>query len=75
MVDRPMVDRAGPLVSIRQFKLFAERSLPQESALSKVLVAEKDELAAEVFSSKCEVWLALIDLLPTTYGSIPRKEA
>jgi hypothetical protein len=70
-----MVNRPGPLVSIRQFKLFAERSLPQESALSKVLLTEKDELTSEVFSSKCEVWLGLIDLLPTIRGPVPRKEA
>jgi len=69
-----MVNRPGRLVSIRQFKLFAERSLPQESALSKVLLTEKKELTAEVFSAKCEIWLELIDLLPTIHNSIPRTE-
>jgi hypothetical protein len=41
----------SPLVSIRQFKLLWKGALPQESALSKVLLTEKDELTAEVFSS------------------------
>jgi hypothetical protein len=70
-----MVNRAGTLVSIRQFKLFVERSLPQESALSKVLLTEKEELNADVFSPKCEVWLGLIDLLPANHRPGPRKEA
>ncbi len=61
-------------VSIRGFKLFVERSLPHESALSKVLLTEKDELTAEVFTSKSEIWLELIDLLPALRGPIPRTE-
>jgi len=59
-----MSTAGGPvsLVNLRGFKRFAERNLPHESPLFKVILAEKDELDAKSFLSKSEVWLELIDI-------------
>jgi len=58
----PTVNGPEPLVSLRRIKRFVERNLPHGSSLYKVIQAEKDELPAESFLSKSEVWLELIDV-------------
>ena len=65
-------DHERPVLSLKEFKLFVQRSAPPGSALYRVVLAEKDELPTESFLSKSEVWLELIDLLR---GSIPRTES
>jgi len=43
----------------RQLKDFALEKLPKGSALRDVLLAEDDELDAEVLLAKADVWLKL----------------
>ncbi len=62
-------------IRLNAFKSFAERRLPHDSPLYKVIVSEKHELPVDSFISKSEVLLELIDMLPTLHGSIiPRTE-
>jgi hypothetical protein len=73
--DELMTDQQRPVLSLKEFKLFVQRSVPPGSPLYRVVLAEKDELPVEAFLSKSEVWLELIDLLPGLRGSISRTEA
>jgi len=50
------------LLASRRIKRFVEENLPRESSLHKAILAEKDELDAESFLSKSEVWLRLVDI-------------
>ena len=47
---------------MRKLKGFAERSMPRDTPLYKVLMSEKDELSPEEYVSKSELWLQLIDI-------------
>ena len=47
-------------VLLRRLKDFALEKLPAGSALRDVLLAEDDELDAEAFVTKTDVWLKLL---------------
>ncbi len=47
---------------MRRLKEFVERVVPQDTPLYKVVMSEKDELSAEEYASKSEVWLRLVDI-------------
>ena len=52
--------RAGPKVSTSRLKDFATTSLPEGSKLRDLLLSEKDEMKAEVFIAKMDLWLKLL---------------
>ncbi|MEM3882627.1 MAG: hypothetical protein QXO23_04495 [Candidatus Methanomethyliaceae archaeon] len=47
-------------MNIRHLKEFAASSLPQGSALRDIILADRDELGAEEFLAKVEVWARLL---------------
>lgn len=48
-------------ILMRELKDFAFEKLPRGSALRDVLLAEDDELDADVFLAKTDVWLKLLN--------------
>ncbi|MGD0478456.1 MAG: hypothetical protein ABSB29_09870 [Nitrososphaerales archaeon] len=58
----PVLATKHDSVSMRGLKEFVEKSVPHDTPLYKVVVAEKDELSPEEYASKSEVWLRLIDI-------------
>lgn len=58
-------------VSIRSIKRFAQECLPRSCALQEVLLAEREELPAQEFLAKLEIWLMLLKQLQLT----PRSPA
>jgi len=48
-------------VNITGLKRFAYDMLPKHWALRDVILAEKDEIPAIEFISKCEVWMVLLN--------------
>ena len=49
-------------VSIKSLKKWAEKELPEGSALREVLLAEKDSLEGKEFLAKAELWLKLVKM-------------
>jgi hypothetical protein len=49
----------GRRVDIRSLKEFARTELPRRSALREVILGDRDELTAEEFLVKIDVWLKL----------------
>jgi hypothetical protein len=52
---------AARKVTIRALKEFASERLPKGSALRDLLLTEKDELTAEEFLSKMDVWIRVFN--------------
>jgi len=48
------------MILMRKLKDFAFEKLPKGSALRDVLLAEDDELDAEAYLAKTDVWLKLL---------------
>jgi hypothetical protein len=48
------------IINIRSLKQFAFEMLPKESPLRDLLLTEKDEMPAEEFIIKLEIWLKLL---------------
>jgi hypothetical protein len=48
------------MINIRTLKQFAYELLPKESPLRDLLLTEKDELPADEFIIKLEIWLKLL---------------
>jgi hypothetical protein len=51
------------MINIRSLKQFAFEMLPKESPLRDLLLTEKDELPAEEFLIKLDVWFKLLKKL------------
>lgn len=51
---------ANRRVSMRKLKDFAFEKMPKSSPLRDLLLAEDDELDAEAFFAKTDVWLKLL---------------
>ncbi len=58
-----VAERTKDLIDLRKFKSLAERKVPHDSPLYKVVVSERDELPVDSFISKSEIWLRLIDIV------------
>jgi hypothetical protein len=56
------VSSTGTLVKTYRIKKWARVNLPVNSSLRQVLLLERDELGAEEFINKIDVWLKLLDL-------------
>lgn len=52
----------APSVSIRALKAWARKELPGRSVLQEVILAEANELSAEVFISRIPLYLRLPSL-------------
>jgi hypothetical protein len=48
-------------ISTRRIKSFALSHLPEGHPLRQVILAEKEELTAEEFMAKMEIWVILLD--------------
>ena len=64
MSDKTFLAKQLRRVSIVGLKQFAVTRLPKGSALRELLLSERDELAAEEFLAKMDVWLKLLRQLP-----------
>jgi len=61
-------------VSVRSIKFFARERLPCGCALQDVLLAERDELPADEFLNKLEIWLLLLKRLQFDRRSLVLEE-
>ena len=58
----------GRPVNMERMKKWARVNLPVNSSLRQVLLLERDELGAEEFINKIDVWLKLLDLETSPTG-------
>jgi len=58
--DRSTFPLGTKTVNITRLKRFAAEKLPRHSALSDILITEKDEIPLADFLSKLQIWLALL---------------
>ena len=54
--------REGRSVKTEKLKKWAQASLPVDSNLRELLMLERDEIGAEEFIIKIDVWLKLLEL-------------
>ena len=48
-------------VDIRRLKKFTRNEIPENFLLRKIILADKDEMQADEFLYKAEVWMKLLD--------------
>ena len=57
--DIEFINNRRKIVNVAKLKRFALEKLPQTSILREILSLEKDEMRADEFLAKLDIWLAL----------------
>jgi hypothetical protein len=60
-VDVAHIKQEDTKVSTKGLRRFVLEKLPKKSVLREVVLSEKEELTAEEFIAKMEVWLVLLN--------------